>query len=202
MKLRTVVLVGVMCIAGLSLIGSGAHAGFTVQTTSRQTITIGTPGTPKVVQSSPAASSGNGTKALTLTTITPTGPSFTTGDEVVTITNNGTFAASNITETLVSTQPGSALASQLSICEVGSGDVIFNGPLSEALDTQAIVGVLAVGGSYSYTLNIYAGDETTACGAVTSVGAPAVSGTSTAPALNSATTGESITATVTVGYSG
>jgi hypothetical protein len=42
MKLRSVALVGVICIAALGLIGVGAHAAFTTSTTSGQTITAGT----------------------------------------------------------------------------------------------------------------------------------------------------------------
>jgi hypothetical protein len=42
MKLRSVALVGVVCIATLGLIGVGAHAAFTTSTTSGQTITAGT----------------------------------------------------------------------------------------------------------------------------------------------------------------
>jgi len=202
MKLRTVALVGVMSIAGLGLISSGAHAAYTTQTTSHQTITVGTLGTPDVVLSSPSASSGNGTKALTLKAVEPAGPSLTTGDAIVTITNNGTFPASDITAALGATRPRSALARQLSICEVSSGYVIFNGPLSEDLNTQAIVGLIDVDKSDTYTLNVYAGNETTACGAVTSVGAPALSGISTAADLDNAAVGESITITTTVGYSG
>jgi len=193
-----------MSIAALGLISSGAHAAFTVQTTSHQTITVGTLGTPDVVLSSPGASAGNGTKDLTLSAVSPTGPSFTTGDEIVTITNNGTFPASDITAALGATRPRSALARQLSVCEVSSGYVIFNGPLSEDLNTQAIVGLIDVGKSDTYTLDVYAGDETTACGAATGVGAPAVSGISTAADLDNVAVGESITITTTVGigYSG
>jgi hypothetical protein len=42
MKLRSVALVGIVCVAALGLIGVGAHAVFTTSTTSGQTITAGT----------------------------------------------------------------------------------------------------------------------------------------------------------------
>jgi predicted ribosomally synthesized peptide with SipW-like signal peptide len=197
MRLRTVALVGVMSIAALGLIGSGAHAAFTAQTTSRQTITVGTSGTPDVVLSSRDASFGNGTKALTLKAVQPIGPSFTSGDQVVTIKNKGTFSASAITQTLATADAGSDLATQLSICEVTSGYVLYNGPLPEALDTEAIVGSIAAGGSDTYILNVYAGAERTACGDATT--GPAVSGTSTAPGLSLSAPGVSITITTTVG---
>jgi hypothetical protein len=89
------------------------------------------------------------------------------------------------------------LATQLSICEVTSGYVLYNGPLPEALDTEAIVGSIAAGGSDTYILNVYAGAERTACGDATT--GPAVSGTSTAPGLSLSAPGVSITITTTVG---
>ncbi|MGA9076777.1 MAG: MBG domain-containing protein [Acidimicrobiales bacterium] len=49
MKLRSVALVGVMSLAVLGLIGTGAHAVFTTSTTSSQTITAGTWGAPPTV---------------------------------------------------------------------------------------------------------------------------------------------------------
>jgi hypothetical protein len=61
MKLRSVALVGVVCIATLGLIGVGAHAAFTTSTTSGQTITAGTWATPP-------------TKSITRRTITTTAP--------------------------------------------------------------------------------------------------------------------------------
>jgi len=48
-KLRSVALVGVMSLAVLGLIGTGAHAVFTTSTTSSQTITAGTWGAPPTV---------------------------------------------------------------------------------------------------------------------------------------------------------
>ncbi len=197
MRLRTVALVGVMSIAALGLIGSGAHAAYTAQTTSQQTITVGTLATPDVVLSSPGASFGSGTKSLTFTALQPSGPSFTTGDEVVTITNKSTFSASAITQTLATAIAGSELAAQLSICEVTSGYVLYNGPLPEALDTEAIVGSIPAHGSDTYILNVYAGAERTACG--TAKTGPAVPGTSTAPGLSLPARGVGITITTTVG---
>ena len=49
MKLKTVALTGVVSLAVLGLIGSGARAVFTTSTTSRQSITAGTWGAPPTV---------------------------------------------------------------------------------------------------------------------------------------------------------
>ena len=79
--------------------------------------------------------------------------------------------------------------------------VIYNGPLSGGLYSQQIVGTLAATATDNYTINVYAGTETTACGAVVTVGQPAVAGTSTAPSLDNAVQGKTVTVSVTVTYS-
>jgi len=188
-----------MSIAGLGLIGAGAHAIFTTSTVSSQNITSGT---LSVVLNGPAGSGGQGTTSLTLPAVGPTPSSFTTGDQVITITNNGDIPASEITEAIGTTYPASDLATQLSVCEVSSGTVIYNGLLSGAQYTQSIAGTIDPTFTDSYIVNIYAGSETTACGAVYTVGAPAVLGTSTAPDLNNLAEGETITVSVTLGYQG
>jgi hypothetical protein len=200
MKFRFLAMIGVMSLAGLGLVGAGAHAIFTTSTTSTQNITAGP---LSVVLYGPTGNNwgGNGTTSLTLPAVVAAS-SFTTGDQVVTMYNNGAIPASEITEAIGTNYPASALAGELAVCEVSSGVVIYNGPLSGGLYTQAIAGTIAVGGTDTYTINVYAGSETTACGAVTGVGSTAVAGTSTAPALDNSVEGESLNVTVTVGYSG
>ena len=44
MKLRSVAMTGVLSLAGLGLVGAGAHAVFTTSTASNQTVTAGTAG--------------------------------------------------------------------------------------------------------------------------------------------------------------
>lgn len=161
-----------------------------------------TGGSLDVSLSSSAASAGNGTRTLTLATIRPTGASFTTGDDVVTMTNIGTAPVEDLTARFASTSPDSALARGLSICLVSAGYVIYNGPFPQALGTWAILGDMAAGTSDTYTLNIYAGDETTPCGAVSTGGDRAEPGTSTANGLNPGAVGETVSTRITVGYSG
>jgi hypothetical protein len=213
-KFRTIAMVGAMSIAGLGLIGAGAHAIFTTSTTSTQNITAGT---LSVVLSSPAATAGNGTGTLTLGAYGPTASTFTTGDDTVTMTNNGTIPASELTETIGTDYPTSTLAGELYVCEVSYGPgltpdyVIYNGPLTSALYTQAITGTIAVNGIDEYTTNIYAGSEPTLCGDNFTAGPLANAGvgtivtadaTSPAPALDNSVMGESLDVTLTVGYSG
>src|ERR1035441_1777736 len=66
MKLRSVALVGVVCLAALGLVGVGAHAAFTTSTTSGQTITVGTWVTPTTMSITH--------RTITLTTTDPTAP--------------------------------------------------------------------------------------------------------------------------------
>jgi hypothetical protein len=206
MKLRFIAMTGVMSLAGLGLVGAGAHAIFTTSTTSTQNITAGP---LSVVLYGPTGNNwgGNGTTSLTLPAVVAAS-SFTTGDQVVTMYNNGAIPASEITEAIGTNYPASALAAELFVCETSFGQggspqyVIYNGPLSGGLSTQAIAGTIAVGGTDTYTINVYAGTEPTACGPLTTIGSIAAGGTSTAPTLDNSVEGESLNVTVTVGYSG
>jgi hypothetical protein len=101
------------------------------------------------------------------------------------------------------TSANSVLAAGVYICEVSSGAVVYNGPLSAA-PAQAAPGSLNPGKSDSYTVNVYAGSESTACGAVVTPGAaaPAADETSPAPVLEAGAMGGVIKPTLTVTYSG
>lgn len=214
MKVRNIAILGAVGVAALALIGAGAAAQFTTTTTSSQNITSGT---LSVVLSSPAATAGDGTSTLTLGAYGPTGSSFTTGDDTVTMTNNGNIPASELTEAIGTNYPSSQLAADLYICEVSYGPgltpdyVIYNGPLVSALYTQAISGTIAVGGTDEYTTNIYAGSEPTLCGdnftsgilKNATVGAVVTAdATSPAPDLTNVDASQSLNVTLTVGYSG
>jgi hypothetical protein len=72
MKLRSVALVGIVCVAALGLIGVGAHAVFTTSTTSRQTITAGTGWGNTADPAAPTVSITH--KNTTTTTTDPTAP--------------------------------------------------------------------------------------------------------------------------------
>ena len=199
MKLRTIAMMGVSGVAGLGLIGVGSHAAFTQDTTSNQQISAGT---MKVVLSTGPATSSSG-PTLTLPPVGPTGSSFTTGDHTVTITNESNIPVNEITSTPSDSFAGgaanTALDAESYLCEVSSNTVIYNGPLHSA-PAQPIAGTLAAGATDSYTVNVYAGNEPTACGSVTTVGAAATAGTSTAPSLNNDAQGGVIDPTLTVSY--
>ncbi len=200
MWLKKIAALGGVGFAGLALIGAGATATFTQTTQSYQQITAGTMN----VQLSTAvtgASLSNNNQTLTLPAFGPTQSSFTTGDQLVTITNNGNITVQEITEQMGVTGD-SALINQLYVCEVSSGTVIYNGPLASGLSAQQIAGTLAPNATDSYIINVYAGAEPTACGAVTQIGATAVAGTSTAPSLDNNAQGKTATVSVTISYQG
>jgi predicted ribosomally synthesized peptide with SipW-like signal peptide len=197
---RTLLVSSVIAVAGLGLIGVGSNAVFTQDTISSQQITAGT---MKVVIFEAPATDGGAT--LTLAAVGPTNSTFTSGDHKVIIKNTGNIAVQEITSTpgftTGSSSASAALAAQVYLCEVSSGTVIYNGPLSSAT-AQAIQGTLAVNAMDDYTVNYYAGTVPTACGAVTAVGAVAVPGNSVAPSLLNTAQGGVITPTLTVSYTG
>jgi predicted ribosomally synthesized peptide with SipW-like signal peptide len=210
MKLKTMAMTGMMSLAGLGLVGAGAHAVFTQNTVSSQQITAGTMNVQLSTTAVGANLSANG-QTLTFANFGPTGSTFTTGDLAVTITNYSNFAVSELVSTPGDTydgsggpaSPNSLLAAEAYLCETSSGTVIYNGLLSAA-PAQPIGGTLAAyptsGDTDGYTVNIYAGSVTTACGSGTS--GTAVSGTSTAPTLAQGAQGGVIDPTLTVSYSG
>jgi hypothetical protein len=186
MKIRTVAMTGMMSLAGLGLVGVGAHAVFTTQTTSSQTITAGM---PQVVLSSADASNGCTTIAIaeanpgpcsgTLTLNPPAvvGSTFETPASQVWVTNTGNIP---VTETsiqmgdTVGNAAGGYLAAQMNVClhswdisygppYAGPGWVEANGPLSTAVALNPTVVenavVIAPGASIWYSMEFYAGQD-------------------------------------------
>ena len=227
MKLKAVALTGVMSLAGLGLVGAGAHAVFTTSTSSAQTISAGMLG---VVLNGPAGTSwpGSGTPNMTLPSVGPVGSSFISPAQLITITNDGSLTANEINLKVTDVpgnSAGSALASEMSLCLYSDNTVVFNGllPADEALGDMQVAGTVLVGGTDTYTAVFYAGNEATGCGNVsgyqngaedagsngltpypvtgtfTDDGTP--TGTSNAQTLNTDSEGGSDTVSVTVTYS-
>ena len=212
-KFRTIAMVGAMSIAGLGLIGAGAHAVFTTSTTSSQQITSGN---LSVVLNAPGGGTGQNTSALTLPAVGPTQSSFTTGDQEVDMINNGNIDAAEITLTLTSTYPTSALADELNVCLISTGlgnapgteYLFYNGPLSGtqgvAYNIENAPNVLVPGGMDNTFIDVYAGDVTTSCGANTTPGSYSYPspGTSTSASLDNSAMNESINISETITYQG
>ena len=135
---RKLAVLGVAGALGISLIGAGVGATFTQTTQSYQQIQAGT----MHVTLSGTGTLSNSNETLTLNAVGPTASSFTTGDQLVTITNKGTIQVSEILEQIGVTGD-TALKNELSVCEVSSGMVIYNGLLSLGL-SRSNPGTLAV----------------------------------------------------------
>jgi predicted ribosomally synthesized peptide with SipW-like signal peptide len=172
-SIRNLAMTGALSVAGLGLVGMGAHAVFTQSTTSQQDITAGT---MNVTLYSATASGGNNTPSLTLASAGPETSTFmsTYG---VTITNNSNIPVNEIAYTL--TDPGAyangaslALNNQVWAClysnSPGNQWIYFNEPLTTAISygQSAVIEPLAAGASDNYTLIIYAGTVNTGCGGV------------------------------------
>jgi predicted ribosomally synthesized peptide with SipW-like signal peptide len=162
----------------LGLVGVGAHAVFTQNTTSQQTLTAGTMNVTVHSDSANAVVSGDNTTALTLSPISAAeGSSFMEAYHVI-MTNNGNIPVTEVsyqlTDTKGSSTASAALEGQLWACLYSGntptqGEVYFNSPLSTTLTWGAGASkflTLATGATDDYTLVVYAGPtENTGCGA-------------------------------------
>jgi len=173
MKFKSIAMTGMMSLAGLGLIGAGAHAAFTTTTTSNQTVTAGTLGL--TLSASGATGNGSVGNPLVLPAVGNVGSSFVSTPELITITNTGSLAASEInlqvtdSATLANNNvTNSALANEMYACFYSDGSLVFNGLLSavEGLGNMAVGGSVPVGGTDTYQVVFYAGSVDTGCGNV------------------------------------
>jgi predicted ribosomally synthesized peptide with SipW-like signal peptide len=162
MKFKTIAMTGMMSLAGLGLVGAGAHAAFTQNTTSAQQITAGT----MAVTLSATGATGNGTASITLPNVGPTGSSFVTGAQLITITNSSTFPVSEIALQLtdpdnVSNGASAALDTETWACFYSDGQLLFNEamPTVEGYGSAVVAGSIAAGSTDTYTIVFYAGDN-------------------------------------------
>lgn len=206
MKLRTIGMTGVLSLAGLGLVGAGAHAVFTQNTTSAQTINAGAMNVQLAL-----TSYGTPATTLTLPATVPEGSTFTTGDQTVYIENYSNISVNAVSGSF-GANIGNGLFNELNVCAVSSaGYVIYNGSLPGAygntytIDSSPIAAYAGgLPGQGYYTVNYYAGTVTTGCGSGVAgdyVGTFA-SGTSTSNTLDASAEGLSVTPTVTVTYNG
>jgi predicted ribosomally synthesized peptide with SipW-like signal peptide len=154
-----------MSLAGLGLIGAGAHATFTATTTSQQTISAGTID----LTLSAIGATGNGTvgNPLVLPPIGNVGSTFISPAQLITITNSGSLTANEIN--LQMTDSGSSvLSGEMYMCLYSDSTIVFNGTVAadELLGNMAVAGTVPAGGTDTYTAVFYAGNENTGCGNV------------------------------------
>ncbi len=204
MWFRKLATMGGIGVAGLALIGAGATATFTQNTVSNQQVTAGTMNVQLSTEVAGADLSTDG-HTLTLPAFGPTNSTFTTGDQLVTITNNSNITVQEIFEQIGYSGPDQ-LKNELYVCEVSSGTVIYNGPLAGGLSQQQIQGSLLKGATDSYYINVYAGSTAnTMCGSVTTIGSPIPASPGPNPAatdLQNDVQGQSGTVSVTLTYQG
>jgi predicted ribosomally synthesized peptide with SipW-like signal peptide len=211
-----------MSIAGLGLIGAGAHAIFTASTTSAQTITAGT---LSMELSGPTGSTCLGTDAvgncnnLALPAYGPTQSTFNSGPQDVVATNDGNITATNILFSLtdpsdVANAQSLAFNNEAWVCVTASNTpslgsvVLANESLSTFETTPINVGGTELpGGIAPYTMEFFAGQANTLCGAL-GYGA-AVDGVTSAPdtlapvaGLDSSAMGGVIDPAFTISYTG
>jgi len=151
---------GALGVAGLGLIGLGAHATFTQTAYTQQQITAGT---MNVVLSSSGGSWSNPT--LTMASVGPVGSNFTTGDQQVLITNNGNITVTGMTLSFTDPGANATFDSEAQICLYRAGSQ-FNNSFDSFTGTVTIPLNIGPGGTDAFYINVYAGSgfATPACG--------------------------------------
>ncbi len=156
---RKILTVGAMGVAALALIGAGATATFNDAAQARQQITAGT---MNMTISGPAGSWTNG-KILTLEATGPVGSTFTTGAQLVTVTNNGNITSELVKLTVAAPTTNTALSNgiRVKIQKPDSQSPAYDGPLAN-LSAAAGVGIngqkVPAGQSRSAYITFYAND--------------------------------------------
>jgi predicted ribosomally synthesized peptide with SipW-like signal peptide len=154
---RRLLTVGAMGVAAFALIGAGATATFNDAAQSRQQITAGS---MHMTISGPADSWTNG-KILTLKTTGPVGSTFTTGPQLVTVTNEGDITSELVKLTVSAPTNNTALANgiRVTIQLPDTRVPVYDGPLT-GLATAASSGIngqrIADGKSMSAYVTFYA----------------------------------------------
>jgi len=204
MKLKSMAMTGVMSLAGLGLVGAGAHAVFTTNTVSNQSITAGTLG---VVISSPSvadcATVSAGCASLTLPALGPDGigSTFDTTPIDVYLTNTGNIPAYYNTVSFTYSSTPSGFAGDVGLCDFSTGydghyqgydsfGTVAGNTLNGSITGSGPAYVIQPGQSDEYSIEFYAGAVTTTCGA------------STITSLPQADMGASLTSSLTYNFTG
>jgi predicted ribosomally synthesized peptide with SipW-like signal peptide len=211
LKFKNMAMIGAMSIAGVGLVGVGAHATFTDAVSSQQQVTAGT---LNLELSAPGAS-GNGTvgNPLVLPNCGPVNSTFDCGPVTVTITNYGNVSPTMFMSYAFAGAGGSssadtALASETYLCMTSDGNVVENSLLSSLslLGPTPYTVPAANGGTDSYTVEYYAGPtQDTLCGTHGNLSYGMPSSPTPNPAalsLNNDAEGGVITPTITYTMSG
>jgi hypothetical protein len=218
---RKVLTAGAVGVAALALIGTGAGATFSDAVHANRTITAGTMNV-QISDGGGGTVSADG-KSVTLSPVGPTGSTFESAHQIVTVTNQGqipvTSDAIQMTESHVGTANNNALFAQTNVC-IQSTDYSGgpwtegNGPLATAVALNPTVKqnpvVLQPGKSLTFSVDFYAGQDSSYCHKVYSDGpsteaawAGYMGGPYQTPAsLTNAAQGGVITPTLTFSFTG
>jgi len=196
MNLRTIALTGIASLAGFGLVGAGAHAVFTTNTYTQETISAGT---AAVVTWSPDATNGCTTEAIaeeypaTCNTVTlGIGPVGSTFDSPIPVgvENNGNIS---VTVASLGWSQSTTFGADLGVCLNGGalGSYVYDGPLyGFTPNPYSFTGATLTPGNYAtYNVEFFAGG-------------PGSCGPYSQPALPNGDQGLSDTVTWTVDYNG
>ncbi len=203
LKIKNLAMVGALSVAGIGLVGVGAHATFTAQTQSSQSITAGNINI--TLASTDAGATGSGTPTLTLPSISNVASSFMSTPELITINNSGSLSANEI-QMQATNSGSSSVANDMSVCLYSDGEVTYNGTIQGFVNEGQFgwVGSVPAGGSDTYWVVFYAGSQLTGCGNTIGLQNTAypVAGDSNAGTLQNSDEGGSADLTITVNYTG
>jgi hypothetical protein len=218
---RKVLTAGAVGVAALALIGTGAGATFTDAVHANRTITAGTMNV-QISDGGGGSVSADG-KSVTLSPVGPTGSTFESAHQIVTIKNYSnipvTSDAIQMTESHANSLNNNALLAQTNVC-IQSTDYSggpwteANGPLTTAVALTPTVKqnavVLQPGHSLTFSVDFYAGKNSSHCNSVYSDG-PTTEGIwagymgglyQTPASLTNAAQGGVITPTLTFSFTG
>jgi hypothetical protein len=178
---RKILTAGAVGVAALALIGTGAGATFTDAVQAHRTINAGTMNV-QISNGGGGSVSADG-KSVTLSPVGPTGSTFESTQQTVTIKNYGnipvTSDAIQMSESHVGTANNNALFAQTNVC-IQSTDYSGgpwtegNGPLSAAVALNPTVKqnpvVLQPGDTLTFSVDFYAGQDSSHCNPVSSDG--------------------------------
>jgi hypothetical protein len=178
---RKVLTAGAVGVAALALIGTGAGATFSDAVHADRTITAGTMDV-QISDGGGGTVSADG-KSVTLSPVGPTGSTFESDHQIVKITNYSsipvTSEAIQMTESHANSLNNNALLAQTNVC-IQSQDYSGgpwtegNGPLTTAVALTPTVKqnavVLQPGDSLTFSVDFYAGQDSSYCHEVYSDG--------------------------------
>ncbi|MEO9181734.1 MAG: hypothetical protein ABI298_08815 [Acidimicrobiales bacterium] len=203
LSLKSLAATGALGVAGLGLIGIGAHATFTVSPSSNQVISSGTLAVNASSPSDPSClnAAANCTN-ITLTPSTNNGSSFTTGVQQIVLTNVCTLPAYYTSLGITNASGANAFSNEAYLCLTDSNNnVLYNGLFSGAstiAEHDSIPVSAAAGNTLVDDVTVYAGTGSSQCGAVTTPYHTGVTGSNpAAQSLNNDAMGQSIDPTFT-----